>query len=144
MHPSHLTAGRLIHIKLEQEQGAIVRIPVQNSALLRVDAAMIGRIATPLALTLITATQVLAASPAEQRGKTFVLNNCARCHSIDRVSRSPLKIAPPFRTLHLRYPIETLGEALAEGISTGHPTMPEFRLDPDQIHDLLSYLKTLE
>ena len=105
---------------------------------------MIGRIATPLALTLITATQVLAASPAEQRGKTFVLNNCARCHSIDRVSPSPLKIAPPFRTLHLRYPIETLGEALAEGISTGHPTMPEFRLDPDQIHDLLSYLKTLE
>lgn len=106
--------------------------------------AMIGRIATPLALTLITATSALAASPAEQRGKTFVLNNCARCHSIDKVSPSPLKIAPPFRTLHLRYPIETLGEALAEGISTGHPTMPEFQLDPDQIHDLLSYLKTLE
>jgi mono/diheme cytochrome c family protein len=105
---------------------------------------MIGRIATPLALTLIMTTQVLAASPAEQRGKTFVLTNCARCHSIDRVSPSPLKIAPPFRTLHLRYPIETLGEALAEGISTGHPTMPEFRLDPDQIHDVLSYLKTLE
>jgi cytochrome c len=105
---------------------------------------MIGRIATPLALTLIMTTQVLAASPAEQRGKTFVLANCARCHSIDRVSPSPLKIAPPFRTLHLRYPIETLGEALAEGISTGHPTMPEFRLDPDQIHDVLSYLKTLE
>ena len=101
-------------------------------------------LATPLALTLIMATQVLAASPAEQRGKTFVLTNCARCHAIDRVSPSPLKIAPPFRTLHLRYPIETLGEALAEGISTGHPTMPEFRLDPDQIHDLLSYLKTLE
>lgn len=105
---------------------------------------MIGQLATPLALTLIMATQVLAASPAEQRGKTFVLTNCARCHAIDRVSPSPLKIAPPFRTLHLRYPIETLGEALAEGISTGHPTMPEFRLDPDQIHDLLSYLKTLE
>ena len=57
---------------------------------------------------------------------------------------SPLKIAPPFRTLHLRYPIETLGEALAEGINTGHAAMPEFELDPDQIHDLLSYLKTLE
>ena len=70
---------------------------------------MIGRIATPLALTLIMTTQVLAASPAEQRGKTFALTNCARCHSIDRVSPSPLKIAPPFRTLHLRYPIETLG-----------------------------------
>jgi hypothetical protein len=42
------------------------------------------------------------------------------------------------------HPVETLGEALAEGIVTGHPTMPEFQLDPDQIHDLLSYLKTLE
>ena len=41
-------------------------------------------------------------------------------------------------------PIETLGEALAEGIYTGHAEMPAFELTPDQIHDLLSYLKTLE
>jgi cytochrome c len=94
--------------------------------------------------TLLAITPALAASPAEQRGKTFALTNCARCHSIDRVTQSPLKIAPPFRTLHNRYPVETLAEALAEGIQTGHPTMPEFQLDPDQIHDLLSYLKTLE
>src|SRR6267378_373998 len=93
---------------------------------------------------LIMMTPALAGSPAEQRGKTFALNNCARCHSIDRVSQSPLKIAPPFRTLHKRYPVETLAEALAEGIQTGHPTMPEFQLDPGQIHDLLSYLKSLE
>ena len=89
-------------------------------------------------------TPALAASPSEQRGKTFALTNCARCHAIDRVSSSPLKIAPPFRTLHTRYPVETLAEALAEGIQTGHPTMPEFRLDPDQIHDLLSFMKSLE
>ena len=98
----------------------------------------------PLAFALITLAPAMAASPQEQRGKTFALNNCAKCHSIDKVSPSPLKIAPPFRTLHKRYPIETLGEALAEGISTGHPTMPEFRLEPDQIGDLLSYMKTLE
>src|SRR5882724_3159719 len=95
-------------------------------------------------VTLMLTTPVLAASPAEQRGKTYALTNCARCHSIDRVTNSPLKIAPPFRTLHLRYPVETLGEALAEGIETGHPTMPAFQLDPDQINDLLSYLKSLE
>ena len=97
---------------------------------------------TLLALTL--ATSALAASPSEERGKTFALNNCARCHSVDRVTQSPLKIAPPFRNLHKRYPIETLAESLAEGIQTGHPTMPEFQLDPDQIRDLLSYLKSLE
>lgn len=105
---------------------------------------MIRRILIPLALTLLSVTQAAAASPDEQRGKTFALNNCARCHSIDKVTPSPLKIAPPFRTLHKRYPIETIAEALAEGIQTGHPTMPEFQLDPDQIHDLLAYLKTLE
>jgi cytochrome c len=89
-------------------------------------------------------TPVLAASPAEQRGKTFALNNCAKCHSIDRVTESPLKIAPPFRTLHTRYRVETLAEALAEGIVTGHPSMPQFQLEPDQINDFLSFLKTLE
>ena len=66
---------------------------------------MIARILIPLALTFISLTPAVAASPQEQRGKTFALNNCAKCHSIDKVSPSPLKIAPPFRTLHKRYPI---------------------------------------
>ena len=95
-------------------------------------------------LALLLMSPALAATKAEQRGKAYARANCAACHAIDRKSQSPLKIAPPFRTLHNRYPIETIAEALAEGIQTGHPTMPEFRLDPDQIHDLLSYLKTLE
>ncbi len=105
---------------------------------------MIGRILLPLAFTFVLLTPAIGASPQEQRGRTFALNNCAKCHSIDKVSPSPLKIAPPFRTLHKRYPVETLGEALAEGIYTGHPTMPAFQLDPDQIGDLLAYLKSLE
>src|SRR6059058_2150250 len=95
-------------------------------------------------IALLLISPALAASKAEQRGKAFARASCARCHAIDRVSESRLKIAPPFRTLHQRYPIETLGEALAEGIYTGHADMPAFELNPDQIHDLLSYLKTLE
>ena len=97
-----------------------------------------------LAATLVMTGSALAITPAEQRGKNFVLTNCSRCHAVDKVSPSPLKIAPPFRDLHKKYPIETLQEAMAEGISTGHPTMPEFRLEPDQINDVLSYLKSLE
>ncbi|MCA1453761.1 cytochrome c [Bradyrhizobium sp. BRP22] len=95
-------------------------------------------------IALMLTTSAVALSPSEQRGQTFALNNCARCHSVDKVTESPLKIAPPFRTLHKRYPIESLAEAFAEGIQTGHPSMPAFQLDPDHIHDLLSYLKTLE
>lgn len=66
------------------------------------------------------------------------------CHSISpqQICRRLIR-APPFRALHLRYPVESLEGALADGISTGHSTMPEFRLDPDQIGDVIAYLKPL-
>jgi mono/diheme cytochrome c family protein len=83
-------------------------------------------------------------APAAQRGLTFVRVHCVQCHSVDKVSESPLAIAPPFRTLHQRFPIESLQRPLAEGIIANHPTMPQFRLDADQISDVLAYLKTLE
>ena len=51
---------------------------------------MTGRIPMPLAFTLITLTPAAAASAQEQRGKTFALNNCAKCHSIDQASPSQL------------------------------------------------------
>lgn len=89
-------------------------------------------------------TPAAGASPSELRGKFFARTNCAGCHSIDKVTASPLKLAPPFRVLHKRYPIESLAEAFAEGIFTGHPTMPEFQLDADQINDLLSFMQTLQ
>jgi len=103
------------------------------------------RLVLPGALVTLTLTSpLLAASSAEQHGRIYARTHCARCHAIGRTGRSPFAPAPPFRDLHLRYPVENLAEALAEGINTGHPAMPEFVLDPDQIHDLLSYLKTLE
>src|SRR5262245_49199173 len=83
-------------------------------------------------------------SPAAQRGLTIVRANCARCHAIGKAGDSPLPIPPPFRTLPAPYPVEDLHEPLAEGIVTGHPTMPEFRFDPGQVGDILAYLKSLE
>lgn len=98
-----------------------------------------------LCLLLSTGVAVTAqTSPSEQRGLTFVRANCSKCHAIDKVSESPLKIASPFRELHMRYPVESLQESLVEGIRTGHVNMPEFRLDPGQAEDVISYLKSLE
>ena len=82
--------------------------------------------------------------PDVQRGLVLVRTQCAQCHSVDKVGQSPLSIAPPLRDLHKRYPVESLEEAFAEGISTGHPTMPQFRFDPDQIANLIAFLKSLE
>ena len=83
-------------------------------------------------------------SPAAQRGLVIVRTNCSRCHALGKVGDSPQPIAPPFRTLHERYPVDDLQEPLAEGIITGHPTMPEFRFDPGQVGDIIAYLKSLE
>jgi cytochrome c len=89
-----------------------------------------------------------AQSSAEiERGRAFAERNCATCHAVGRAGTSPYAPAPAFRTLHERYDVEALAEALAEGMVVGHNgsrQMPEFRLDPPQIDDLLSYLKSLE
>lgn len=92
----------------------------------------------------IAACVAAPADALEQRGLTFARANCARCHAIGRSGSSPLRIAPPLRTLHERYAVESLAEALAEGIQTGHPSMPQFQLDAAQISDLIAYLKSLE
>jgi mono/diheme cytochrome c family protein len=102
------------------------------------------RAAFAIAAMLLTCAPAMAQSPNVQRGLTFARANCARCHAIDKVSPSPLGIAPPFRTLHTKYPVENLEEPLGEGIVTGHANMPEFRLAPDQIRDFIAYLKSLE
>ena len=97
-----------------------------------------------IALKLLVTATLCNAEPNVLAGKAFAQANCSHCHSIDKFTLSSLAIAPPFRTLHERYPVESLEEALAEGIMTGHPSMPEFKLDPGQIGDLISFLKSLE
>ena len=103
---------------------------------------LITTFALVLAVNEVVAAEVY--SPAAQRGFTLTRANCAGCHAVDKYSESPLKIAPPFRALHIKYPIESLRLPLREGVLTSHPTMPVFRLDPGQVEDIIAYLKTLE
>jgi cytochrome c len=95
------------------------------------------------AVALWSATAV-ALEPNAWRRLQFTRHHCAGCHAIGRVGASPLAEAPPFRNLHQRYAIDDLAESFAEGIRTGYPSMPEWRLDPGQIDDLIAYLKSLQ
>ncbi|GJE04203.1 c-type cytochrome [Methylobacterium isbiliense] len=98
-----------------------------------------------LAVLTLSAGQAEAAEdPHVTRGRTFVQAHCAGCHAVGRTGESPLAQAPRFRDLHTRYPVTDLAESLAEGIRTGHPSMPEFQLDPGQVEDVIRYLASLE
>ena len=98
---------------------------------------------TGLAVTVAQA-QGLPQGPSISRGQAFARTNCASCHAIGRTGESPLRQAPPFRTLHRHYPVEDIAESLAEGIVTAHPGMPQFQLEMGEIGDLIAYLKPLE
>jgi len=78
-----------------------------------------------------------------EQGKALVELNCAGCHAVDRTGESKHVDAPPFRVLSQRYTLDSLEEAFAEGISTGHPDMPEFTASPKQIDSILTYIKSL-
>lgn len=84
-----------------------------------------------------------ASSPDIEAGRQIAERHCARCHAIGRQGESTHEDAPPFRTFGDDWPIESLEEALAEDIVVGHPDMPVFAFEPDEISDLLAYLATL-
>jgi hypothetical protein len=43
-----------------------------------------------------------------------------------------------------RYSIDSLAEALAEGLSTGHPDMPEFIFEISEVGAILAYLQSIQ
>ena len=106
----------------------------------------------PIARLLLIAVSSLTAassalaqgSPNLERGHSLVAAHCSRCHAIDRTGTSPHRDAPPFRTLGQKYPVGWLGEALGEGLSTGHPDMPEFVFEPQEIKAILTYLQSIQ
>lgn len=81
---------------------------------------------------------------ALQLGHSLLESYCSSCHAIGSEGDSPHPQAPPFRTLHDRYDVGDLEEALVEGLVSGHPDMPEFEFDPDQAAAIVRYLRSLE
>ena len=79
-----------------------------------------------------------------KRGEALLTRDCGPCHAVGKTGDSPRKDAPAFRTLSQRYPVEQLEESLGEGIMSGHPDMPEFSFDADEVGDIIAYLKSIQ
>jgi len=97
-----------------------------------------------LTLGCLLALTGLSAPAAAESGEVLVRRHCGGCHAVGATGDSPEPAAPKFRQLHQRYDPEALGEALAEGILTGHPLMPEFRFEPKDVQSIILYLKSLQ
>lgn len=96
-----------------------------------------------LCVLLAVSAAACSSETAADKGKTALETRCARCHAIGETDKSPRADAPPFREIVKRYPPEDLAESLAEGITSGHPDMPQFVLTPAEIGAVIEYLGTL-
>ena len=77
-----------------------------------------------------------------RQGQSIVVNKCSSCHAVGRLGESPNPKAPAFRTLHERYPIESLAEAIAEGPLS--PDEPEFTFSGREVGAILSYISMIQ
>jgi mono/diheme cytochrome c family protein len=105
----------------------------------------LGTFVATSCLAVLAASNASAETRAQfiEKGRVILEANCARCHGIGKDDASKHPEAPPFREVVKRYPPENLAEALAEGISSGHPDMPEFVFQSPEIEAIVSYLGTL-
>jgi len=104
----------------------------------------LGEFICALLIAVLAAAQHPAIAQSLKRGEELLTRSCASCHAVGRNGESPNKSAPPFRTLGKLYPIESLEEALGEGIMSGHPDMPEFSFDANDVGAIIAYLKTIQ
>ena len=97
-----------------------------------------------VSLALFAGVSAASAEDAAERGRALVQDNCATCHAVGPEGESPLAAAPPFRILGQRYPLTDLEEALAEGIVTAHPEMPQFEFEPEDVSAIIAYLESIQ
>jgi cytochrome c len=93
---------------------------------------------------MLVQTAGAAETAAVKRGESLLTKDCARCHAVGRSGTGRHPEAPPFRTLGTKYPVESLEEALAEGIISGHPDMPEFQFSGEDVGAIIAYLKSIQ
>jgi cytochrome c len=105
---------------------------------------MIGTASAAVMAAAAIAQPATELTAQERRGETLLARLCAGCHAIGRTGTGAHPQAPLFRALSRRYKIEALEEALAEGLISGHPNMPEFQFSAEQVGEIVAYLNAIQ
>lgn len=106
--------------------------------------ACVAAVAVLAACAVAPEPESLPVSDAGMSGEEIAAQMCSGCHATARSGSSPHPDAIPFRNLSSLYPVYAIEEALAEGIAVGHPDMPPFQMDPDEIEALLRYIESIQ
>jgi len=95
------------------------------------------------AVSLALSSQALAQDADIEAGADYAKQVCAACHAVlpdDQVS--PLPQATPFQTV-----AESPGMtayALSVWLQSSHPTMPNIVLEPDDMRNVIAYIRSLD
>jgi mono/diheme cytochrome c family protein len=91
-----------------------------------------------------TQTRTSAApSPEIEAGRVMAEAQCGACHAVGASGESRVPPAPAFRRLAAQYPGDQLRVIFAEGIATGHPSMPRWIFTDREVNQLLAYVRSL-
>ncbi len=87
-----------------------------------------------------------SAAPAASslRGLALARANCGSCHAIASEPNSPNSAAPRFADLQRLSPDKPIEEIVADGIMVRHSPMPWFAPGPDDMDDLMAYIKGIQ
>lgn len=97
-----------------------------------------------LPVAIVVSVTGALADDLSDRGRSLLQANCSSCHAIGIDGDSPHDEAPPFRAVMKIYGASSLEEALAEGLVTGHPDMPEFTFSAEETAAIVAFLQSLE
>jgi mono/diheme cytochrome c family protein len=114
---------RISHLALAILVGACVPAPADDTA---------------------SVTPAAAASPDVEAGRAMAEKQCGTCHAVGASGESRVSQAPAFRQLAAQHPGDQLRVIVAEGIATGHPSMPRWIFTDEEVSQLLAYIRSLQ
>jgi len=99
-----------------------------------------GIVIGTLLLGASASSEAASSRQSRQKGKILLQENCGRCHAIGAVGASPLKQAPPMRSIYARLSPRELQAELSEGMVSRHREMPQIEFSDEDIDAILAYL----
>ncbi|MBI5264141.1 MAG: cytochrome c [Bradyrhizobium sp.] len=96
-----------------------------------------------LSLGVSAAAQAATTKELRSRGKAILEEKCSRCHAVGTRDLSPLKGAPPMRTIYGRFAPKELRAEIQEGMVSRHREMPQIDFSDEDTDAIMAYLYAL-